>query len=263
MDIKKIGEELSSVILKYETFTLKKEVGETLARRLNEIKLKQIRKRRILSYSVAASVTILVAIGFYMIPDKQFHSQREMLAISLPDNSQVSLEANSSLSYNRILWYFRRSIRLKGDGRFKVTSGEQFRVKTVLGDIRVLGTEFSVRSSNEKLDVECFEGSVEVTTKTGGGILHRGDIIECTPTENILTPRPDYYQYKQASMSEVLERIESIYGVTIPQKESYAEQIFDGVITTQNLTEALDVLTLSCNMNYKIENNIITITTNE
>lgn len=263
MDIKKIGEELLSVIFKYEAFTKKKEVGERLVFRLNEIKIRQRRRQRIASYSVAATVAIFVAIGSYILSERQFHAQHERLAIVLPDKSQVQLEANASLSYNRILWHFQRSVHLKGDARFKVMSGERFSVQTALGDVRVLGTEFSVRSGSERLDVECFEGSVEVSTKIGGEILHRGDIIECTPTGNIFTPRPDYYQYRQVSVAEVLERIERVYGVIIPAKESYADVIFDGVITTQSLTEALDVLTLSCDMNYQIESNRITITANE
>lgn len=263
MDIKKIGEELLSVVFKYETFAQKKEVGQMLAHRINELRIRQRRKQRIVSYSVAATVAIFVAIGSYALSDRRFQTQGEVLTLVLSDNSQVQLEANSSLSYNRILWHFQRSVRLKGDAQFKVMSGEQFTVQTTLGDIRVLGTEFSVRSNDEKLGVECFEGSVEVATKNGTEILHKGDIIECTPADNIFTPQPDYYQYTHASVAEVLSRIESVYGVKVHAKEGYAGVIFDGSITTQSLTEALDVLTLSCDMKYRIENNSIIITRNE
>lgn len=263
MDIKKIGKELLSVVFKYETFAQKKEVGETLAKRINELRIRQRRRQRIVNYSVAATIAVFVAIGSYAISDRQFQTQGEMLTLTLPDNSQVQLESNSSLSYNRILWYFQRRVRLNGDARFKVTSGEQFTVQTTLGDIRVLGTEFSVRSNDGKLGVECFEGSVEVATKNGAEILHKGDIIECTPTDNTLTPQPDYYQYTNTSVAEVLSRIESVYGVNVQAKESYAGVIFDGSITTQSLTEALDVLTLSCDMNYRIQDNLIIITQNE
>lgn len=263
MDIKKIGEELLSIVFKYEIFTHKKEVGEMLISRLNDIKLRQRRRKRFVSYTVAATVLICITVGSCVLSNRQYDSMGEVCAITLPDDSQVRLEVNSSLSYNRILWHFRRSVHLVGDARFKVTNGKQFIVQTALGDIRVLGTEFWVRSSSKKLDVECFEGRVEVITKIGGKILHKGDVIACTPTENIFTPRPDYYQYRHASVAEVLERIESIYDVIVPQKESYADVVFDGAITTQSLTEALDVLTLSCDMTYKIENNTITITPNE
>lgn len=263
MDIKKISEELLSVVFKYETFTQKKETGEKLLFRLHEIKRKQKRRRRLISYSVAATVAIVMTVGAYMLSRKAFYAEGDILAITLPDQSRVRLESGSSLSYNGILWLFRRNVYLKGDAQFKVTSGESFSVQTALGKVRVLGTEFSVRSSSERLDVECFEGVVEVTTKMGGEILRKGDIIECIPTENIFTPRPAYYQYSQVPVAQVLERIESLYGVTVLQKERYKEVIFDGVITTQSLTEALDVLTMSCDMTYQIENNKITIATNE
>lgn len=263
MDIKKIGKELLSVVFKYETFTQKNEISEMLAYRLNEIRLKQRRQRRLVAYSVAATVVIFITVGSYMFSDSHFQTQGGILAVVLPDNSKVQLGANSSLSYNRIMWHLRRNVRLKGDARFKVMSGERFSVQTALGDVRVLGTEFSVCSSIDRLDVECFEGNVEVNTKISTTILHHGDIIECTPTETIFTPRPDYYQFSHASLDEVLGRIESIYGVIILHKESYADVTFDGVITTLSLTEALDVLTLSCDMSYRIENDMITITDNE
>lgn len=263
MDTKKIGEELLSVVLKHEIFTRKKEVGQTLARRINEIKLRQRQQKRLVAYSVAATAAIFITIGSYLLSDNQIYTEEKLLSVVLPDNSQVRLESNSSLSYNTILWHFKRNVHLMGDAQFKVTSGEQFIVQTALGEIRVLGTEFSVRSSSEILNVECFEGSVKVTTKLGAELLHRGDLIECTPTGNLFTPRPDYYQYSHASVAEVLERIESIYDVIVLQKESCEDLIFDGVITTQSLTEALEVLTLSCDINYRIENNLITITPNE
>lgn len=263
MDIKKIGKELLSVVFKYETFTQKKEVGETLLLRLNEIKVRQRRRQRIVSYSVAATVAIFVAAGSYVLSVKEFNTDGEVLAITLPDNSQVRLDANSSLSYNRILWHFERSVSLTGDAQFKVTSGDQFVVQTTLGDVRVVGTEFSISSSIEKLNVECFEGSVEVVTKLGAEILHKGDMIECTQTKYIFTPQPDYYQYSHASVADVLERIESVYGVIVLAKDSYTDVIFDGAITTEDLTEALDVLTLSCDMSYRIENDTITLNINE
>lgn len=263
MDIRKIGEELLTVVFKYETFPQEREVGVMLLNRINEIKIRQQRRMRIISYSVAASVVLFVAGGSYVMSGKQFRTEDAMLAVVLPDNSQVQLGANSSLSYNNMLWFFERNVELKGDAQFKVSRGEQFTVQTALGEVRVLGTEFTVSSSSQKLDVECFEGSVEVVTSKGKKILHKGDLIYCTPTENTFTPLPDYYEYRHESVADVLTKIEKIYSVIIPVKESYRSILFDGTITTQSLTEALDVLTMSCDMSYSIKNDLITITVNE
>lgn len=259
IDIREIGEELLSVVFKHETFPQEKEVGAMLFDRINEIKFRQKHRMRMISYSVAASVAILVAVGSYLLSDKQFQAQNTTLAVVLPDNSKVQLGANSRLSYNSILWFFERNVRLRGDARFKVSHGERFTVRTPLGDVRVLGTEFSVSSSREKLNVECFEGSVKVTTQRGKNTLHRGDIVHCTPTKNTFTPLPDYYEYRHESVADILTRIENVYDVTVLGKESCRGVLFDGAITTQSLTEALDVLTMSCDMNYTIEDNTITI----
>lgn len=263
MNMKELSEELLSVVFKHETFARKEEVGKRLIHRLNEIKFRQRRRARVLSYSVAASVAVIVAVTSFWGFNNQYQTDSTTLSVALPDQSEVELGANSFLSYNRILWLIERDVRLTGDARFKVAAGEKFTVQTALGDIRVLGTEFEVNASSEQLIVTCFEGVVEVETQTGREVLRKGDIIECTADETIFTPLPDYYEYSHTPAIEVLDKIEKVYGVTILSKEKCAHTLFDGVVTTQNLREALDVLTLSCDMSYRIENNTITMISNE
>ena len=50
--------------------------------------------------------------------------------ISLPDNSQVSLNALSSVTYNESSWDENRELTLNGEAFFKVEKGSTFEVKT-------------------------------------------------------------------------------------------------------------------------------------
>mgnify|MGYP000523752318 CR=1 FL=1 len=48
----------------------------------------------------------------------------------LPDGSKVKLMGNSSLSYNRVTWFWERKLQLLGKALFKVTPGKTFTVQT-------------------------------------------------------------------------------------------------------------------------------------
>lgn len=261
MDSSKISKELLSVIFRHETFARKGEVGQMIFTKLHDMRFREKRRSPVLSLCAAASIAAIAIIGSLWGLNSQFCANNQALRITLPDQSEVALGAGSCLTYNRVMWLFGRNVSMRGNARFKVSKGKQFTVKAELGEINVLGTEFEVSSNNETLLVECFEGAVEVKTSVGCQILHKGDMIKCTPTNVTFTPLPKYYTYHHAAVTAVFKEIEKTYGVTISSKEKYEEILFDGVIPTSNLSEALSVITLSCGLNYEIgDNHIITIT---
>jgi len=84
--------------------------------------------------------------------------------VELPDNSMVYLNNNSSITYDEA--FTTREVKLTGEAFFSIVKDNQpFVVKTQLGDIKVLGTEFNVNSAAEQIEVEVEEVSVEVKAK--------------------------------------------------------------------------------------------------
>ncbi|MGK7388870.1 MAG: FecR family protein [Candidatus Cyclobacteriaceae bacterium M2_1C_046] len=84
--------------------------------------------------------------------------------VKLPDSTYVFLNKNSSLTYNEN--FNDRQVKLEGEAFFDVTKGEDpFIVKTSLSEITVLGTTFSVRSTDNDLKVQVKKGTVEVKAK--------------------------------------------------------------------------------------------------
>lgn len=87
--------------------------------------------------------------------------------ISLPDGTQVFLNADSRLTYNESFTGASREVQLTGEAYFDVAKDARhpFLIHTPSVDIRVLGTAFDVRSySNERnTTTALFQGSVEVT----------------------------------------------------------------------------------------------------
>jgi len=108
--------------------------------------------------------------------------------IVLPDNSQVTINAMSTLSFNEKSWEDNRHLNLDGEAYFKVAKGKTFTVETTTGSIHVLGTEFNVKNRDNIFEVVCYEGSVRVNHLEHSQILKPGEcflILNNTTVKNL------------------------------------------------------------------------------
>lgn len=90
-------------------------------------------------------------------------------AIILPDNSKVTLNANSKISYPRVFSGRYREVYLSGEAFFDVTKNarQPFIIHTQKLTVKVLGTSFDVKAYPEDSVTEAtlIRGSIEVTLK--------------------------------------------------------------------------------------------------
>ena len=96
-----------------------------------------------------AAAAVVIAFGLFYVMTMKSHFDTgfsEQLAVVLPDNSEVKLNANSHLDYKTIGWKSSRALQLNGEAFFDVEKGESFKVLTDVGMVEVLGTEFNVIS---------------------------------------------------------------------------------------------------------------------
>lgn len=85
-------------------------------------------------------------------------------AVLLPDGSQVYMNHHSSISYQED--FSPRTITLNGEAFFTVKPNESiFTVATAHGDIKVLGTEFNVKTASDQVAVDVKKSLVELKTK--------------------------------------------------------------------------------------------------
>src|SRR6056297_3755318 len=92
-----------------------------------------------LSYSCSSSINV--------------ETKENYESIKLPDGSQVYLNYNSTVTYDEE--FIPRTIHLTGEGFFDVEHDESpFTVITEQGDIKVLGTEFNVKTTAEQIEVD-------------------------------------------------------------------------------------------------------------
>lgn len=140
-----------------------------------------------IAYAIAATVVLVISFYFVLKPEPNtrttFTSSRPNEIISLPDGSKIYPQNGAKLEYPLDLRsVHERKVVLDGDAKFVVKrSILPFKVYWRDVVIEVLGTEFSLFQSGEKLVIENHHGSVKVSDmndKYNFKILSTGDKFE-------------------------------------------------------------------------------------
>mgnify|MGYP005840967193 FL=1 len=98
---------------------------------------------------VAAAAILLLSIGTaYMLTNQTYSTAPgQYKQITLSDNTQIQLNAGSVLKVPRYFGWLSRTVSLEGEAFFNVsTTGKRFNVTTSNASVRVLGTQFNLRS---------------------------------------------------------------------------------------------------------------------
>ena len=188
--------------------------------------------------------------------------------IVLPDNSQVKLNAKSTLVFNKSNWKDSRDLDLNGEAYFKVAKGAKFTVHTSVGDISVLGTEFNVKNRDNLFEVVCYEGAVKVEYNKTSRVLKPGEkflVLNNKYIEKpiIKDPSPFWINnesaFKSMPYSQVIAEFERQYNVTFSVNTIDTNQLFTGSFAHNNLDVALQTITNPLNLAYTKNNNKISL----
>jgi ferric-dicitrate binding protein FerR (iron transport regulator) len=218
-----------------------------------------------------AAVLAVVLIGYLYVSslDTTISTQiAEKESFLLPDTSEVILNANSEIVYNKKSWKGDRSLTLDGEAYFKVTKGSSFSVKTAQGVVTVLGTQFNVFSRDSKFSVNCFEGLVSVSFNDtlvklpAGNIIkiENGSLVVHTPS-NSLAPTwiTDESHFENDTFHVVLKELERQYPITITAKNVDVNRRFTGSFTHNDLNVALKSVCDPLGLQYTITDGEVNI----
>ncbi|MDX1629542.1 MAG: FecR family protein, partial [Fulvivirga sp.] len=162
-----------------------------------------------------------------------------------------------------------RHIAAEGELYFSVTEEENpFIVKTTLGEIEVIGTEFNVKSRASALEVICYEGLVEVKKDQHKVRLKPNHIFRSydknyTVTRKDLDHGPHLTANESAFYStpyrEVIAEFERHYKVEISTQNIELAQEFTGRFPHDNKELALKAITVPLDISFSIkdENRVI------
>lgn len=225
--------------------------------------------------AIAACLILLITTGAMIVAvrnaEKSFMAPRAGFAeIELPDHSKVTLNADSELKFNRIYWFFNRTVHLDGEALFVVTKGKTFSVETNLATIEVLGTVFNVYSRISLLKVHCIEGKVCVTEKKQERttIITKGNLVSSDIDGKLerktgqipMTsgwPNGDFY-YNNTPLNQVFEEIERQFDIHI-ETEPQPERFYTGYFSNHNLDTALKLVCIPMRLKWTAKGKTIKI----
>jgi ferric-dicitrate binding protein FerR (iron transport regulator) len=228
---------------------------------LSKTKVVSMRSRAMRWWMASAAAIIFVVAGIWMLKGPKPNSIQtqygEISAKVLPDGSEVTLNAHTSISYGKG-WQEgkEREVWLKGEAYFHVKKTPQksrFIVHTDRFDIIVTGTQFNVINRDGKTSVLLNEGSVTIKGKDGKEIkMVPGDYVEMKDNapEKTLPPsvvsitawKEKKMSFYNTSIQDIAKMIEDTYGVKVQIEESAASRTFSGEMPNDNLDLLLQAL---------------------
>lgn len=184
----------------------------------------------------------------------------EKTTFELPDNSVVELNAASEASFNKKDWANTRVVTLKGEAYFKVAKGKTFNVITDKGIVSVVGTEFNVKQREDFFNVECFEGTVQVSYGERKEILNAGDTFKSNNSKLRLGSTgktlPDWTSNKSSfsseTLGEVLKELQLQYNIELQLNNVDSNRLFTGGFSHNDLNNALLAITKPMNLTYSL-----------
>jgi ferric-dicitrate binding protein FerR (iron transport regulator) len=222
------------------------------------VKPKTIRLSPLWKWGLAAAASFAFIVWFNKITTKdQVYAQAgEKKEIKLTDESLVTLNAGSMISYKSASFNQDRVLRLDGEAFFKVKPGSTFTVKTDYGTVTVLGTSFNVISRDGIFEVNCYTGKVKVqTNKQKEVVITTGEAsienqYDQTLTKSVFLPGeagPEWlngkFIFKNQPFSRVISELERQYGIEVNLEKGLEYVPYTGLFESGDLSEALKLIT--------------------
>lgn len=218
--------------------SLPKDFLDELRNEVNQNREIENRKKRFLKKLIplaAACILAVVYVSFFMeFPNyskEYLVSNKIQNNIVLPDNSKISLDANTSINVK--YYKNKRLVELsRGKAIFDVTSNKEqpFIIQTDRISVKVLGTKFEVVNFDDLIQVNVLEGIVRVSkTKYETkelAIVNKGESLVLDKNADLITQKSTNiakllqwsegkYTFQQTSLEEVLNEFSKHIDINI------------------------------------------------
>jgi transmembrane sensor len=219
-------------------------------------------------FQAAAAIVILLisvySINTYLLNERATTQFAEQKDITLPDGSEVKLNAFSKVVWSRKHFAKRRLIALNGEAYFDVRKGDEFIINTKKGKVEILGTQLNVFSRNDEFRVSCISGKVRVTSNNQQQTILPGEIAELTASGLIKTNKKHIEQtvswtngefyFEDKPLVSIFAELERQFGISI-DFEKGEERLITVGFSNKNLIEALDIVCIPMGLNYEVQKN--------
>ena len=199
-------------------------------------------------------------------------SSAEEKSVLLADGTEVILNSESELTYNRNYNKNSRSVHLVGEAYFSVKKGNiPFNVLTPHGKISVLGTSFNIRTRNDGFEVGVNDGEVQVSNENSLINLSKGQFIDVKSefiSSNILQipsdQYPDWLNRKfycnETTLESLCLEIERTFDIKINFTNPNLKSLtITGLIEASDLNNVLQTVSILTKHKFKLEGGRCTI----
>ena len=195
--------------------------------------------------------------------------------ITLPDGTEVHLNAGSVMTFPTRFGENVRKVSLKGEAYFKVQPSENNTPFIVLTNdiiVRQYGTEFNVNSYEENSTfITLLEGSIGVVHDKGLGDAYADDaqytmlspgeqavcqnnlpiILKTVNTENVTGWHKGLFRFDNVALKDIAKELQRWYATDIEVEQQLENLCFTGTISRkESLAHILDAICQSSNVTY-------------
>lgn len=194
--------------------------------------------------------------------------------ITLPDETKVWLNAESSLRFPTSFTDKERSVQLTGEAYFEVAQNKDkpFVVKANQTETHVLGTHFNIMAYGDENAVRTtlLEGSVQMGQGLQSSLLHPGEMGEfdirggdiktrTVNTRAAIAWKEGYYYFDRTPVQSVMRQIARWYNVDIVYQGAIPhDEIVGKIPRTAYVSEVLHIMEL-IGIRFKIEDRKIIV----
>ena len=221
-------------------------------------------------YFVNQNKSVEIAYHTLTVPAGQYAQ------LTLADGSEIWLNSRSKLIYPERFTSVTREIQLEGEGLFKVVSDSKrpFIVKTEAINVIATGTQFNVSAypNDNFVTTTLIEGIVNLFSDVNDidYKMKSGQIAIYDRAEQLILAHDTdtgvetswihgEYQFKETTLADIAKRLERIYNVGfLFYDEALKQRKFTGTFYNhQSIETILQIIEISTNMKYSMENNIV------
>lgn len=216
-------------------------------------------------YIAIAMVFLVISIFYFNNSSTSNFSTKysEQLVVKLPDNSIAHLYPESKLTFNKNSWSENRQVFLTGEAYFDVEKGKTFTVMTSLGNVIVVGTKFTVNSSNNFFQVKCFQGKVKAISNNNVALLSKGKAFRRYNNINenwiFKEEKPSWISgesnFNNAPLSTVILKLEKQYNLKFDTSKIDINKRFTGTFTYKDINIALRTVFAPMKIYFKLAKN--------
>lgn len=265
----------------YELSSNMREAYSIIKQTEEKEKLNRFKISNFIKYAVACIFAIGLSVFSYQILTNQTSSNTEVYSeltatgerklITLPDGSQVHMNASTTIEYSEDNKLATRNLIVQGEVFLDVAKNPEkpFIVKTPTSTITVLGTSFNVKAYKEddimtvsvqsgKVNVEINKGSAQLTTDEQLVLEHdTGMFVKRQEDSHRVKSWIDGNLYfNKTPLKQVIRELERIYQCEIELQDNYDDFIY-GEHENQSIEEVLKSLEYTTGLKHMRKNNRI------